>query len=91
MIIKKALIEANVTHPHLAADMTGVDIASETSRVSQGISREDGAIEIIKPIKEQLVQSAIHNNRISVVGPNKTPGVPLINFANDIYNVDSSQ
>ena len=44
-----ALVEANVPPPHLAAEMPGVDPVSETPGVPQGISREDGAIEIIEP------------------------------------------
>ena len=45
----KALVEANVPHPHLSAEMPGVDLALETPGVSQCISHEYGAIEIIKP------------------------------------------
>ena len=85
-----ALVEDNVTHLHLAADMPGVDLAPETPGVSQGIAPEDGEIEIINPRKEQLVQSVIHNNRISVAGPDRMPGFPLVSFANDKDIDDSS-
>ena len=37
------------------------------------------------------MQSAIHNNSLSVAGPYSTPGVPLVNFENDRDNVASSQ
>ena len=87
----KALVEDNVPQPHLAAEMPGVDLASETTGVSQGISFEGGAIKIINPIQEQLVQSAIHNNSLSVAGPDRKPGVSLVKFANDEDIVDSSQ
>ena len=66
-----------------------MELASETPGVSQVISREDGAIEIIDTSQEQLVQSAIHNNTIFVAGTDRTPGGLLVNFANDTYNVDS--
>ena len=59
--------------------------------MSQGISREDGAIEIIKPSQKQLVQLAIHKNSLSVAGPDRTPGVALVNFENDRDNFDSYQ
>ena len=38
------LVEDEVSHPHISANITGVDLASETPVVSQGISREYGAI-----------------------------------------------
>ena len=85
------LIEDDVYRPHLSSEMPGVYLASETSEVSQCISREDGAVEIIDPSQEQLVQSAIHNNSLSIAVPDRTPGVPLGNFSNDEYIVDSSQ
>ena len=87
----KSLVYSNVPHLHLAAEIPGVDLASEITRVSQGISREDGEIEIINPSQEKMVQSAIHNNSLSVLGPDRTPGVPLVDFANDEDIVDSSQ
>ena len=37
------------------------------------------------------MQSAIHNNSLSVAGPYSTPGVPLVNFENDTDNVDLYQ
>ena len=37
------------------------------------------------------MQCAIHNNSLSVAGPDRTPGVPLVNFASDTDNFDSSQ
>ena len=37
------------------------------------------------------MQSAIHNNSLSIVGPDRTPGVPLVHFENDTDNVDSSR
>ena len=86
-----ALVEANVPHPHLAAEMPGVELASETPGVYQGILREDGEIEIIKPSQDQQVQPTIHNSSLSVVGPDRTPGVPLVNFSNDGDNFASSQ
>ena len=29
------------------------------------------------PSQEQLLEAAIHNNSLSIAGPDKTPGVPL--------------
>ena len=53
MMIWKIMIwlyfEDDMSHPHIASDMPGVERASETPGVSQGISREDGEIEIINP------------------------------------------
>ena len=86
-----ALVEDDVSHPLISAETPGVDLASETPGVSQVISREGGAIEIIDPSQEQLVQSAIYNNSLSVAGPDQTPGLPLVHFANDEDIVDSSQ
>ena len=86
-----SLFEDDVSHPHIADEMPGVDLASETPGVSQGISREDKAIEIVDPSQEQLVQSAIHNNSLSFAGPDRTPGVPFVNFSNGEDIVDSSQ
>ena len=37
------------------------------------------------------MQSAIHNNSLSIAGPDRTQGVPLVNFENDEDVVDSSQ
>ena len=85
------LVEDDLSRPHLSAEIPGVGLASETPGVSQGISSEDGAIEIIDPIQEQLVQSVIHNNSLSVARPYMNPGVPLVNFSNDEDIVDSSQ
>ena len=59
--------------------------------MSQGISREDGEIEIIDPSQEKLVQYAMHNNSLSVAGPDQTAGVPLVNFSNEEDVVDSPQ
>ena len=89
--IDNALVEAKVSKPHLTAEIPGVDLASETPRVSQGISREYGEIDITQPIQEQLLQSSIHNNSLSIAGPDRTPGATLVNFANDRDNVASSQ
>ena len=86
-----ALVEDNMPHPHLASEISGVGLASETTGVSQGISREDGAIEIIDPSQEKLVQSAINNNSLYVAGTDRTPGVLLVNSTNDENIVDSSQ
>ena len=59
--------------------------------MSLGISCEDGAIDIIEPSQEQLVQSEIHNNSLYVAGSDRAPGVPFVNFENDKDNVASSQ
>ena len=37
------------------------------------------------------MQSEIPNNSLSVKGPDRMPGVPLVNFVNDEDVVDSSQ
>ena len=37
------------------------------------------------------MQSTIHNNSLSVAGPDRTPEVLLVDFANATDNVDSSQ
>ena len=36
------------------------------------------------------MQSAIHNNSLSIVGPDRTPGLTLVNFANHTDNIYSS-
>ena len=85
------MVEANMPHPHLTDEIPRVELDSETPGVSHGISCKDEEIEIIEPRQEQLVQSVIHNNSLSVAGIDKTPGATLVNFANDTDNVDSSQ
>ena len=37
------------------------------------------------------MQSTIHNNSLSVTVPDRTPGVPLVNFSNDEDFIDLSQ
>ena len=32
------------------------------------------------PSQEQLLEAAIHNNSLSIAGPDKTQGVPLLNI-----------
>ena len=59
--------------------------------MSQSISRNYGAIEIINPSQEQSLQSVIHNNSLSIAVPDRTPVVPLCNFTNDEDVVDLSQ
>ena len=66
-------VEDDVSQPQIASEMTGAELALETPGVSQGISREDGAIGIINLIQNKLVQYAINNNTLSVAGPDRTP------------------
>ena len=46
------LVEDEIPHPSIAADIPGVDLASETPGVSPGDTHDDGAIEILYPSQE---------------------------------------
>ena len=72
-----ALVEDEIPHPSIAAEIPGVDLASETPAVLPSDTHDDGAIEILDTSQEQLVEATIQNNSLYIVGPDKTPGVPL--------------
>ena len=60
-----------------------MDLDSETTGVSHSDTHDDVKIEILEPIQEHLVEAAVHNNSLSIAGPNKTPGLPLVNIPYD--------
>ena len=83
-----ALVEDDIPHPGIASEVLGVDLASETPGVSPSDTHDDSAIDIYEPIQEQLVESVVHNNSLSIAGPYKTPGVPLVNIPDDDTMID---
>ena len=83
-----ALVEDEIPHPGIAAEITGVDLASETPGVSPSDTYDDSAIDILDPSQEQLVEAGVQNNSLSIAGPDKNPGVPLVNIPNDDTMID---
>ena len=67
------LVEDEIPHPSIAAEIPGVDLASETTGVSPSDTHDYSDIEIFDPSQEQLLEAAIHNNTLSIAGPDKTP------------------
>ena len=65
-----------------------MDLASETLGVSSSDKHDDDAIEILDPSQKQLVEVAVQNNILSIAGPDKTPGVPLVNIPDDDTVID---
>ena len=65
-----------------------MDLAYETPVVSPSDTHDDGAIEILEPSQEQLVEAVVQNNSLFVAGPDKTPGVPLFNIPDDDTVID---
>ena len=88
------LVEYEIPHPSIAADIPGVDLASETPGVSPIDTHDDGMIDILEPSQEQLVEAAVHNNSLSIAGTDNNPGVTLVNIPDDdtvIYLAKLSQ
>ena len=82
------LVEDEIPHPSIAADIPGVDLASETPGVSPTDTHDNGSIEILDPSQEQLLEAAIQNNILSIAVPDKTTGVPLFNIPDDDTVID---